>query len=261
MTIGFFRHPSEGSRQHGTTRLYVDQALGSGGRVELSSVQAHYLASVLRAVSGNELLLFNGRDGEWSGRIETLSTRAGAVVLDQQVRSQHDKNDGPWLAYAGAKRSAVEMMVQKATELGVDRILSVTAARSRPGTVKLDRLNTIAAAAAEQSGRLTVPEFRPIQKYDAFLASWTGERVLLMADETGAGTPLTSIFGAGATYCLFIGPEGGFTKTELDAAGQIPNLLKVDLGPRILRAETAAIAGLAILQSLGGDWRRKGERT
>ncbi len=253
------------ARQHGATRLYIDQNLDPGRKVDLGSDQSRYLTSVLRARAGEELLLFNGRDGEWLGRIETIKSRTATIVLEKNLRAQPEPADCPWLAYAGAKRGAAEMMVQKATELGVGQILPINTARSRPGKPNLERLETIAIGAAEQSGRVTVPDIAAEQTYDDFLATWSRQenagRILLMADETGAGRPLAEIVDGVAAYCLFVGPEGGFTKLELDAAAQNSNLIKVDLGPRILRAETAAIAGLAILQSLGGNWRLSRDRT
>jgi 16S rRNA (uracil1498-N3)-methyltransferase len=255
------------ARQHGTTRLFTDADLIAGETLELEASQARYLASVLRSAVGAEVRVFNGRDGEWLATVEDLSPRRGRVVLVSQVRGQEIQSQpgpalisGIWLGFALVKRAASENIIQKATEMGVGQFYPATTERSAPGVFKSDRLRSIAVGAAEQCGRLDVPAIADPQTLLGLLDAWPRDRLLLMADETGGGRPIASIVEDVQTFDgrlgLLIGPEGGFSESELDAADRTSNLLKIDLGPRILRADTAAIAGLAALQSVYGDWRR-----
>lgn len=222
-------------------RLYVDSALATGTAAAGTPGQAHYLAGVLRLGLGAPVILFNGRDGEFAARIGGLRKDRAVFEVGALARAQAPEPD-VWLAFALLKRDATDLVVQKATELGASRILPLFTARTNAGRVNLDRLRAIAIEAAEQSERLTVPEVAPPQELSALLAAWPADRPLAAAlERAGAPPPAT---GAGG---LLIGPEGGFAPAELDAMGDKPFIQRASLGPRILRAETAAIAGLALI--------------
>lgn len=249
------------ARQYGTTRLFVEAELGEGGEIALAAAQAHTLATVLRARVGDTVLAFNGRDGEWRGRIAELGARRGRIALAERVRAQPGPGETAdiWLAFAPPKRSVAETIVQKATELGVARIVALATARTRPGAPRPERMAAIAVHAAEQCGRLDVPELAGAVSFEDFLRAGPADRRLLLADAGGGGQAMSDLdMAPGETpkWTLVIGPEGGFTETELDLARRCANLSLIDLGPRVLRADTGAIAGLAILQCLYGDWAR-----
>ncbi|MCZ6764794.1 MAG: 16S rRNA (uracil(1498)-N(3))-methyltransferase [Alphaproteobacteria bacterium] len=247
------------ARQHGATRLYVEADLKAGVGFALAADRAHYLKSVLRTRAGAELLLFNGRDGEWRGRLATLENHAAHVDIrndaGEQTRKQDPSQSDIWLAFASVKRAAAELIVRQATELGAARLVPVATARTQARGSRPERLSAIAVSAAEQCGRLDIPVLAKPVTFDQLLDAWPQDRHLLLADETGGGAPLTLSMAAPITagvekWGLLIGPEGGFADSELDAARGRANLSFVDLGPRILRTDTAAAAGLAVLQSL-----------
>ncbi len=238
-------------------RLHVPALLAEGERVSLTPGQAHYLGAVLRRGPGDTVLLFNGRDGEWRARIATLSKREGTLVPDSLVRPQQPE-PGPWLLAPVLRRETTEWLVEKACELGADRILLTTSARSAVLRTNPDRLAAIAIEAAEQCGRLTVPTVDPPAPLSRRLADWPAERAVVFGDETRTAPPLGDVLcrvSPGAALALLVGPEGGFAPDELDGLRKLPFCLAASLGPRILRAETAAVAGLAVLQALAGDWR------
>ncbi|MFQ3622549.1 MAG: 16S rRNA (uracil(1498)-N(3))-methyltransferase [Acetobacteraceae bacterium] len=238
-------------------RLHVAADLAEGVRVALTVGQAHYLASVLRRGPGDTVLLFNGRDGEWRARIAALSRRDGTVVPATPVRPQRDE-PGPWLLAPVLRRETTEWLVEKACELGAGRILLTTSARSAVLRTNPDRLAAIAVEAAEQCGRLTVPAIEPPAPLSRRLGDWPAERAVVFGDETRTAPPFGEVLGRvppGAALALLVGPEGGFDPGELDGLRKLPFCLAASLGPRILRAETAALAGLAVLQALAGDWR------
>jgi 16S rRNA (uracil1498-N3)-methyltransferase len=225
-------------------RLYVTDSLHPGAKVKLADAQAHYLANVMRLSVGDELLLFNGRDGEYRAQIAALSRKAALLEALAQTRPQAPEPDA-WLCFALLKRQKTDLVVEKATELGVSVIQPVITARTQADHVNLARLRAIAAEAAEQCERLAVPEIREPITLPRLIAAWPDGRQLQVADErrtAGLIRPATA-----APSALLVGPEGGFTETELDAIGSHPLVTRVSLGTRILRAETAAIAGLALL--------------
>jgi 16S rRNA (uracil1498-N3)-methyltransferase len=224
-------------------RLFVSPALYAGAVVDATPAQARYLTTVLRRGPGDPVLLFNGRDGEWQAELRPAPRGSACCLVQSLLRSQAPEPD-LWLAFALLKRDATDLVVQKATELGVSVIVPVLTARTNVERVNLDRLTAIATEAAEQSERLTVPEIRPLQRLDALLAAWPPDRPLVVAIERSAAPPVTTPAGG-----LLIGPEGGFTPQELDGLRRFPVVVPATLGPRILRAETAAIAGLALLQA------------
>jgi len=226
-------------------RLHVPGELAAGLSFSLSPEQAHYLGAVMRLSAGDRVSLFNGRDGEWSARIEEIRRDKGRVAVETQTRPQAPEPD-LWLVFAPLKRDATDLVVQKATELGASALLPVFTARTNAARINADRLAAIAREAAEQSERLTVPELRsPVPLFD-LLAAWPAERRLAAAIERGGPAPIP------LATALLVGPEGGFAPAELDALRGTRFVTPISLGPRILRAETAVIAGLALLQ--GADW-------
>lgn len=238
-------------------RLFVDPSLTSGGTLELAGGQAHYLRTVMRAEKGDEILVFNGRDGEWRAAIIGLRKASASLEIVARTRAQ---TTGPdlWLAFAPVKRGPLELIAGKACELGVSALIPVITARTNAGRVKVARLQTIATEAAEQCGRLDVPEVRAPVDLTEFVADWPAGRILMVCDETGGGTPIAeALAGAdpAAPWAVLVGPEGGFEKSELEAIAKLHEVKRVGLGPRILRAETAAIAALACWQALVGERR------
>lgn len=235
-------------------RLFVQAPLSAGVSLIMEDHHVHYLRNVLRQSEGDRIELFNGRDGQWRARIAVLDRRGGSFLIERQTLEQTPE-DGPWLLIAAIKRARLEMIVEKATELGATRICPVTTARTNSERLNHDRLTAIATEAAEQCARLTVPEIAPIAPLKSMLADWPGERRLYLLDETGAGTPMAQAFAAHPKQlgaALLIGPEGGFDQSELDAMKILPFVNALDLGKRILRAETAALAALACYQAIAG---------
>ena len=240
-------------------RIYVDAPLGPGGAVALSAAQAHYLGAVMRRGAGDRLLLFNGRDGEWRAEIAALGRKRAAATVESRTRPQADGPD-LWLLFAPVKRTPIDRIARAATELGVSAILPVVTRRTAARRVNLDRLRANAVEAAEQCQRLSVPDCRAPVRLDEALADWPPDRRLLLCDETGAGNRIAEALD-GALDCapagpwaVAVGPEGGFAADEIAALAALPGALRVGLGPRILRAETAAAAALACWQAIAGDW-------
>jgi 16S rRNA (uracil1498-N3)-methyltransferase len=231
-------------------RLFVDVPLAAGGLLEPSSAQAHYLLTVMRRRAGDRVVLFNGRDGEWLATIEPLERRRCRLAIAEQLRVQRPE-PGPALLFAPLKRIRQEFLIEKATELGVARFEPVFTRRSVVDRISRSRVLSIAIEAAEQSGRLTVPEIDPPLPLDQRLESWPDGRLLYFGDETGAGEPLLGTLREKGPGDLLIGPEGGFTEEELADLRGRDYVVAVSLGPRLLRAETAALAALACWQAVG----------
>jgi 16S rRNA (uracil1498-N3)-methyltransferase len=238
-------------------RLYVPEPFAPGGSIELAPGQVHHLRTVLRLGAGAVVAAFNATDGEWVCRVIDISGVRGRLMIDRLIRPAEAEAD-LWLVFAPIKRARLDWLIEKATELGVGALLPVWTQRTQTERLNLERLRAHAVAAAEQSERLSVPELREPQALDRVLAGWSAERRLIVCDETGAGEPIGAAvarLGVGPT-ALLIGPEGGFAETELDALGKLSFVSRVGLGPRVLRADTAALAALAVLQTVVGDWRR-----
>jgi len=224
-------------------RLYSDSPLAIGVAAPASAEQAHYLANVMRRAPGDEVVLFNGRHGEFLARINAVSRKAVEFMPLNRLREQAAEPD-LWLVFALLKRDATDFVLRAATELGVSRFIPVITERTNASRVNLERLHAIAREAAEQCERLTLPEInQPVDFYE-LLSTWPVDRTLAAAieRETGSNCDQTP---PGA---LLIGPEGGFSSRELDFMRATPFICALTLGPRILRAETAAIAGLTALQ-------------
>lgn len=239
------------------TRLYVTADLATGAGVALDASQAHYLKTVLRLPPGAPVALFNGRDGEWRAAIESFGKESGTVRVERQTREQLREPD-LWLAFAPVKRARIDFLVEKATELGVSALQPLFTERTQVERMNLDRLRANVREAAGQTERLTIPEVRPPLPLDRALALWPADRRLLLCDESGASPDIASALRAEqpGVWGLLTGPEGGFTERELDALRKLPFVCAVGLGPRVLRADTAALAALAVFQALLGDWRR-----
>ncbi len=240
------------------TRLYVSAPLHTAVTVPLSPEQVHYLRNVLRLSAGVELALFNGADGEWLGRIGELGKDKGAVVPLRQLRAQAQTPD-IWLLFAPIKRQGVDLIAEKASELGASVIWPVLTRHTDVARVNVERLLANAIEAAEQCERLDVPEVREPADLAVILANWPKERTLIVCAEGGEGRkPLAQLVNTlpSGPIALLVGPEGGFAASELELLARQPFVHLAHLGPRILRAETACFMALSVWQSLKGDAAR-----
>jgi 16S rRNA (uracil1498-N3)-methyltransferase len=245
-------------------RLYVDQPLGAGQAVALSQDQAHYLTGVMRLGEGAAILLFNGRDGEWRATLAQAGKRNAIAVCDAQTRALHLPPD-LWLLFAPIKKARTDFIVEKAVELGAARILPVQTRHTNSERIRQDRLQAHAIEAAEQCGATFVPEVADLQPLDRLLRTWPEDRALIWCDEASASAPPSPPRGGGmgwggsglptAPAAILIGPEGGFSADEAATLRSRPNVTPLSLGPRILRADTAAVAALTLWQAACGDWR------
>lgn len=243
--------------KHRAPRLYVEGRLAPGATVELEIGQAHYLRTVLRLDHGANVAGFNAADGEWLCRIAEIDRKGARLTVEGQLRSPEPEPD-LWLLFAPIKRARLDWLVEKAAELGVSTLLPVWTVHTQPDRINRERLHTHAVGAAEQSERLSVPELRSPEALDRVLAAWPCRRRLVVCDETGAGEPIGEAVHRlkAAPMAFLVGPEGGFDETELDALGKLSFVTRIGLGPRVLRAETAALAAVAVFQAIAGDWRR-----
>jgi len=232
--------------------LFVRQPLGFGAAVELNAAQANYLGNVLRLKEDAELLLFEGSSGEWLARIAEAGKKRMTLAVIRKTREPETIPD-VWVAFAPVKRAQTDWLVEKATELGAARLIPVMTRRTVAERVKLERLETIAIEAAEQCGRTQLPEIAEPLPLQHLLEHRDSVRTLYFADETG-GHWAPDIFTAGSCMIL-TGPEGGFSDEERTAIRAAANAVPISLGPRILRAETAALAALAVYMAVAGDWR------
>ncbi|MDB5453561.1 MAG: rRNA ((1498)-N(3))-methyltransferase [Caulobacteraceae bacterium] len=234
-------------------RLFVDQPLSEGALIEPSPDQARYLTSVMRRQVGDEVLLFNGRDGEWRAILAEVTKRGCKLTVARQTRAQAEPPDLD-LVCALVKRAALETIAEKATELGARRIRLATTEFTNADHTNVSRLAAIAAEAAEQTGRLDVPAIEAPRKLDQLLDEWDPARRLLFCDEAGEAKPLLQAAAEPGSWAILIGPEGGFSPRERERLRALPFVVTASLGPRILRADTAAIAALALWQARLGDW-------
>jgi 16S rRNA (uracil1498-N3)-methyltransferase len=240
-------------------RLHVDHSLAEGAGFDLGRQQAHYLLHVLRLGAGDAVHLFNGRDGEWRGVISAAGRSTASVTPREMVREQ---SAGPdlWLAFAPVKRARIDLIAEKATELGVAAIIPVVTENTAVSRVNMDRLRANTIEAAEQCGRLTVPDIRQSASLADLLAEWPVGRRLMVCDETGGGEPVVEVLqrmkekSGSDAWGILTGPEGGFSRSELDLLAENPIVTRIGLGPRILRADTAIMAALVCWQAVLGDW-------
>jgi 16S rRNA (uracil1498-N3)-methyltransferase len=232
-------------------RLFVETALGPRVRVELDAAQSNYLGNVLRMKEGAQLLLFDGGSGEWLAEVVEAGKKRITLSVKEPTRPQENVPD-LWLAFAPVKKGRVDWLVEKAVELGVARLLPVITQRTIVDKLNLERMHAHIVEAAEQCGRTSLAAIEDLLKLDALLKARDPSRTLYFADETG-GEPATKAFAAGPALIL-TGPEGGFTLDEADAIRSSPNSRAISLGPRILRAETAALAAVAAWMASAGDW-------
>ena len=239
-------------------RLYVDHPLGAGVRVTLDAAQSHYLADVLRHKSGDQLMVFNGRDGEWRAAFEPAGKRGAVLALEEQTRVQDRAPDLQYL-FAPLKRARLDYTVQKAVEMGAARLTPVITRYTQVERVNTDRMRANAIEAAEQCSILTLPAIDEPVSLDRALAALEPERVLIFCDEDAPiADPLAALAPArereSVPMAVLIGPEGGFAPEERALLLGRPNSIRLALGPRILRADTAAVAALALVQATLGDW-------
>ena len=237
---------------HSLPRLFVDQPLAGGERIELEGPPAHYLANVLRLRPPAQVALFDDRSGEWLATVTGSAKRLVSLAVESRLRPRETVPD-LWLLFAPIKRGRIDWLVEKATELGVARLMPVITARTVVARLNLDRLRAHAIEAAEQCGRTALPVMAAPVALPSALADWPPERALLFADESG-GDPVGAVAAPGAAAIL-VGPEGGFSDEERQLIRSVPAARPVSLGPRILRADTAAIAALALWMAAAGDWQ------
>ncbi|MCS6932849.1 MAG: 16S rRNA (uracil(1498)-N(3))-methyltransferase [Acetobacteraceae bacterium] len=236
-------------------RLFTEADLAEGAEFPAAEGQGAYLAQVLRRRPGDAVRLFNGRDGEWEGRLASLARDRAVLRAERRIAPQRGVPDIA-LLLAVLKREAMEAAVQAAVELGAARIVPVLAARSVPDRVNVARLSLIAREAAEQCERMEVPEVAAPVPFAAALERWGGAPLILAAERRSAPPLPAAAAGLAPPLGLMVGPEGGFTPAELDAALARPFVVPATLGPRILRARTAVAAGLAVLMAAAGDWNQ-----
>ncbi|MCZ0813232.1 MAG: 16S rRNA (uracil(1498)-N(3))-methyltransferase [Pseudomonadota bacterium] len=234
-------------------RLFVDHPLGEGQTVPLDRDQAHYLFGVMRRGAGDAVLLFNGRDGEWLATVAEAGKRAGSLACVSQSGPQRMPPD-LWLLFSPIKKARTDFIVEKAAEMGAARILPVQADFTNSERIRRDRLQAHAVEAAEQCGGTYVPEVCNLQKLDRLLSDWPDDRQLMFCDEALAGTAASLSDTTGDKWAILIGPEGGFSPSERDRLNALPFAHPVSLGPRILRADTAAVAAMTLWQLALGDW-------
>ena len=239
-----------------TPRLYVDAPLAAGAEVVFDRNQANYLRNVLRLGQGDAVLLFNGRDGEWQGVLSTAQKRTLSATTGAQLRTQPAPGDLHFL-FAPLKHARLDYMVQKATELGVSRLRPVLTRRTMAERINETRLRANAIEAAEQCGILRVPEIEAPEKLSKLLETWDQDRLLIFADEQApTASPLAGLAAQRrGPLAVLIGPEGGFEADERALLLKQTFVVPISLGPRIMRADTAAVAALSLVNAVLGDWR------
>ena len=243
-------------------RLFVDAPLAEGAAVALERAQANYLVNVLRLKAGADMLVFNGRDGEWRAQLAPMGKRSVHLDVTGQTRAQTAPRDLHYL-FSPLKHARLDYMVQKAVEMGVSRLQPVVMRHTQAERINLVRMRANAIEAAEQCGVLAIPDIAEPSKLDAFVRGWKADRLLVFCDEEAdvkdPVAALSSARGGGLAgplpISLLVGAEGGFAEEERAALLKLPNVIRLGLGPRILRADTAAVAALALVQAVLGDWR------
>jgi len=237
-------------------RLFIKSRLEPGAEIALDKDQAHYLGNVLRLKQGENLLLFNGSDGEWCAKLSAIGRKGAQARAEHQTRPQEEGPDLHYL-FAPLKRARLDYMAQKATELGVSALRPVITRHTVAERVKTDRLLANAIEAAEQCGILRVPDVMQPEKLAKIIGAWDANRILIFADEAAPHAPPIEALKARAPgpLAVLIGPEGGFEREERAALLAKPFVLPISLGPRVMRADTAAVAALALVNAALGDWQ------
>jgi 16S rRNA (uracil1498-N3)-methyltransferase len=235
-------------------RLFVPHDLDAGALLELDEGQSRYLAAVMRQAVGDEVAVFNGRDGEWRATLAKVGKKAVSLTALSRTRVQETGPDLE-LVIALVKRARLETVVEKAAELGARRVQPVVTERTNADHTRVERLQAIAVEASEQTGRLDVPQVLEPVKLEKLLAKWDVSRQLLFCDEAGDAAPVLGAVKAAGPWAILIGPEGGFSPKERETLRGLPYAVPAALGPRILRADTAAISALTLWQAAVGDWR------
>jgi 16S rRNA (uracil1498-N3)-methyltransferase len=255
-------------------RLYVDAPLSHGAAIALERAQAHYLTNVLRLPAGAEILAFNGKDGEWRCALSMSGRKSVGLSALEMTRQQPAAYDLHYL-FAPLKHARLDYMVQKAVEMGAGLLQPVQTRHTHVERLNLERMQANAIEAAEQCGILCLPRIAPLVKLDPLLAAWPHDRLLIFCDEDAHADPAASLAAKSLAakslaakslaaahdqttalpLAVLIGPEGGFDAAERQQLLALPNVIRLSLGPRILRADTAAVAALALVQALLGDWR------
>jgi 16S rRNA (uracil1498-N3)-methyltransferase len=237
-------------------RLFVDETLSEGRSLTLEGPQANYLAAVMRLRAGDRVKLFDDRTGEWLAELTEGRKKRVTLTIGARLREREIVPD-LWLLFAPIKRGRIDWLVEKATELGVARLVPALTRRTIVDRLNLDRLRAHAIEAAEQCERTALPELVEPERLEAVLGAWPEGRTLFFADEQG-GEPLAAV--AAAPAAILIGPEGGFTDDEREAIRALPAGRAISLGPRILRADTAALAAISLWMGAAGDWGRHADR-
>ena len=236
-------------------RLYLDAPLGAGAQVTPDRDQSNYLLNVLRLGDGADILAFNGRDGEWRMRLTALSRKAVVLDAQEQTRAQTPPVDMHYI-FAPLKHARLDYMVQKAVEMGASTLVPVMTRRTQSTRVNLERMRANVIEAAEQCGILSLPRVEDDVKFDRLLAQWPADRRLVFCDENAPlKDPVAALRAiAPGPLAVIIGPEGGFDPLEREALLRLPQVIRISLGPRVLRGDTAGVAALALVQSVHGDW-------
>jgi 16S rRNA (uracil1498-N3)-methyltransferase len=245
-----------------TPRLYVATPLAEGASIAFDPAQANYLGNVLRLKTGDSVLVFNGRDGEWRGSLTSAGKRKLALTIEGRTRAQTHALDLHYL-FAPLKHARLDYMAQKAVEMGASRLQPIITRHAQVARVNLERLRANAIEAAEQCGILTLPDIGAPLAFERMLAQRDPARLLVFCDEEAeVKDPVAALMqarGAGPPgampLAVLVGPEGGFAPEERSALLALPNTVRLALGPRILRADTAAVAALALVGAVLGDWR------
>ncbi len=240
-------------KQRHISRLHVEADLSAGAELELPATLVHRLVTVMRSKAGDAVLVFNGRDGEWRGALAHVSRKSATVTLDAQVRPQ-PRPAGITLAFAPLKHARLDYLAQKAAELGVSRVVPVLSEHTQVNRVNTERLRANLVEGAEQCGVLWIADVAQPQTLAEFLRQ-TNEPIVFCDEAAPIADPVRALAGLAPPLAVLIGPEGGFSHGERDELRGLSNATAISLGPRVMRADTASVAALALVQAVCGDWR------
>jgi len=235
-------------------RLFVEQPLADGQEVRIEGGQAHYLLSVMRMKAGGVVKLFDDRTGEWLGEVVATARRDLVLRIVAKLREREAVPD-LWLCAAPIKRGRIDWVAEKASELGVARLVPVATRRAVVDKLNAERLRAHMIEAAEQCERTALPELAELVPLDRLLRDWSADRTLYFADEEGGMPLIEAVRSRSGPAAILIGPEGGFDPAEREAIRRLEPAVPISLGPRILRAETAALAAVSVWMAVAGDWQ------